>query len=779
MSPEENQNNPLNKWIEFYKSQGLSTDKTREELIKKGFKKKDVFRSLPLIKEYFQTKKTIFFLDIILLLFGLISLSSIFIDEIYELLLMDLGIGTGILFFLLVPIYCIFLFILSFIMKDKSNRKHSIYFLIFFISFIIITILSRLFSEHAFLILGIIILTYYILKYKLFYHLPSLLYSKRFLIISGIILVLILTIIGLIFGFLYWHSSFIDNTDIKIYNYKSKNAPMSVANNHCESIIHIPFLTSYTHPSFQDYRISLKEYCYTQVATNYKSNAPCFKITNKVFKGLCTSIVATSTRNSTLCLQVEHTGINKICLLMNDITFLGIALNEISKNNTVEGLNWCNKMQSTNAFCYPAYINKEFKLGKHIDQSICANIYLNEDFFDFGGIDIPDNEIIDAEKTAKDFKEKYVEIKSACPQLIVNLKANNISSGEEKGTCESIKDSISKDNCYNNQAFTSNDTLLCNKITSINIKDSCFLSIIEKTKNTSLCNEISNSEQRRECNSHTERKVRSKEECDKIPQINSRDMCYMQLLNNNTTYNQDSCDLFTSEKFKQSCIFRYIVLRNNSAECISLHDSNLQYKCYLAIAENTRNLKICEMIVGLSGKNHCIASVNDLLMQEISANDFGVKECNILSGRFKDDCLLEVAIKSLDNSICKNITYYDTKKECIINISLISKDPFVCDDLGSHDSRGQCKLEIAIATKDIQICEMISNQFSRVDCITNVAIAKNDLALCDTFEDGLNKEVWVHSCYRNFATTTLNESLCALVDEQECINEIKIRKALQ
>jgi len=207
--------------------------------------------------------------------------------------------------------------------------------------------------------------------------------SKPFKIPAILIIIVVLLLVGSIFGFVSWHSSYPESVNEKTYGFAQNNVPLARAYNYCDSRIDIPFITSFKHPSFQEYRTSIKDLCYFDVAYHYQSEESCAKLDHSYIQDLCISTVATSLKDSEICKKVESESVRTICILSNDLYYMSISIKEIRDNSIANGLKTCESMVSSNAVCYQEYLSQAINRGENVDIARCQNIFYDEDFFSF------------------------------------------------------------------------------------------------------------------------------------------------------------------------------------------------------------------------------------------------------------------------------------------------------------------------------------------------------------------------------------------------------------
>lgn len=84
----------------------------------------------------------------------------------------------------------------------------------------------------------------------------------------------------------------------------------------------------------------------------------------------------------------------------------------------------------------------------------------------------------------------------------------------------------------------------------------------------------------------------------------------------------------------------------------------------------------------------------------------------------KNECILSVAIKKGDASICEKKVEEAVRENCYKGVAITKKDPNLCEKINNIENRDWCYAGVAIRTKKLDICEKISNQDIKKFCDT-------------------------------------------------------------
>ncbi|MBU0979860.1 MAG: hypothetical protein KJ709_03570 [Nanoarchaeota archaeon] len=154
---------------------------------------------------------------------------------------------------------------------------------------------------------------------------------------------------------------------------------------------------------------------------------------------------------------------------------------------------------------------------------------------------------------------------------------------------------------------------------------------------------------------------------------------------------------------------------------------------------------------------------------------------------FKDECVIRIAERSNQTSICEEHLESESRDFCYAAIAYRRRDIYLCDELiVSEDVKDFCRLKLdrynpdwcsdetnmyliehhaaanwqdhcyddaAKNRHDEEICRYIMNEPSRERCITFIT---DPISLCE-----------IDDCYYNLAQSTGNDSICLEIDDEE------------
>lgn len=132
----------------------------------------------------------------------------------------------------------------------------------------------------------------------------------------------------------------------------------------------------------------------------------------------------------------------------------------------------------------------------------------------------------------------------------------------------------------------------------------------------------------------------------------------------------------------------------------------------------------------------------------------------------RNSCLIEVAKKKKDESICGNITTgfrdpMENLKDCYFAVGKnLDNNPSLCGQSRDVKTKEECYLSLAGSLKRVSLCDEIKDSVKKNECLKVAAVSTKEGNLCDKVENNLKV-----SCYIDIAETTRNESFCNKITE--------------
>lgn len=242
--------------------------------------------------------------------------------------------------------------------------------------------------------------------------------------------------------------------------------------------------------------------------------------------------------------------------------------------------------------------------------------------------------------------------------------------------------------------------------------------------------------------------------------------CYIQIAE--TLKDDAICQKISENSKNQECYLKVAVVRQDPSACENILDRNSgSYSaCIREIAYTTLDRSLCVKIQTPYMRSECY----DRIAKEIPSIDF----CNSLQGNWKANCLIYLASKNNDRSLCKLVV--EARQECVDG--LCPSKSFPVDPSGTPlfqvpEEDLQCLREIAKATQNLSICYEFNNNLDRDGCIFDVLSEQKNYGLCDQLN-----EYFTISCYSNYAAQKADVEICkdylAGAFVEECIKNVAV-----
>ncbi|MFA6077076.1 MAG: hypothetical protein WC735_03295 [Candidatus Paceibacterota bacterium] len=173
-------------------------------------------------------------------------------------------------------------------------------------------------------------------------------------------------------------------------------------------------------------------------------------------------------------------------------------------------------------------------------------------------------------------------------------------------------------------------------------------------------------------------------------------------------------------------------------------------------------------------KNLPFAEYNYCLYKA-AVQENNIEICNTTSTNgTKYSCITNFAKEKEDLNACNGLPEFDNQV-CIMGIAVKIKDLSLCKTLKSDDYRFSCETQIqkksAIESGDEQACENIVGLSSKDLCYVGIAIKKGDAGICEK----VVAQVYITSCYMQIAKNKNDSQICNLIksepDKEYCFKE--------
>lgn len=143
---------------------------------------------------------------------------------------------------------------------------------------------------------------------------------------------------------------------------------------------------------------------------------------------------------------------------------------------------------------------------------------------------------------------------------------------------------------------------------------------------------------------------------------------------------------------------------------------------------------------------------------------------SVQGGSLEDFCIIGIAAKHKDTSICEEVVR-DQRLTCYTIVAETKSDPDTCKEAESQAD--QCYSQYATDKKDGEICGKITDVSFKDSCYNNLAGQLSDATLCEQIKNISTKD----SCYFNMAMRLADTSYCSKItsesQKQNCLQNIQ------
>ncbi len=305
------------------------------------------------------------------------------------------------------------------------------------------------------------------------------------------------------------------------------------------------------------------------------------------------------------------------------------------------------------------------------------------------------------------------------------------------------------------------ENLTIQDCTSRSFSDSqeCFLQFGQERKNVKLCDQILYASGKAKCQIGVAVGKRDKGLClhtFNADDSSNRDSCLEQVA---IALADPSVCQDATQNFRQSCIFNVATKSKLPDACQTIKDSNAAGNCLATVAKALGEANLCNQLKAGSLQESCYYNIA-IDKSEPTICGYLPESGNIYS---KGSCYSDIADKTNNGEICKQITDPLFHDDCLTKLSVNSKNPELCTFIKNPDLELGCIKTAAYKLGDISIC----NEALKVlgsglvdDCISNYAASKKDQSLCDKIQDVSIEE----GCYRFFVYYIVSETFTEFTD---------------
>jgi len=334
-----------------------------------------------------------------------------------------------------------------------------------------------------------------------------------------------------------------------------------------------------------------------------------------------------------------------------------------------------------------------------------------------------------------------------------------------KTPCDSISDSLERDNCIYNMAkenmYRTKNISLCALFNNTLKQRDCIRSFAVALEDPSLCYLSNDSSEWTNCVYAVVDYSFYKDFCVSIDDLSQRYDC---MIIRASRFDNASICLSITDSTKRDLCFDPIARKHrNTSLCSLASDSLVRDSCIYYIALGLYNSSQCALISNLSMRDECLfytgpisghapANGSDCSIQN-ALNKEDPAECNCLANDhyLRDRCLYTLGIALVDEDTCYNVSYkedyvrFAERGDCLITVD---KSNFsACLNISRPEPRTKCIRTKADESGNLSFCNFITEPSGREDCISGIAISKGNESPCFS----LNQSKYLEECFHRIA----------------------------
>lgn len=267
----------------------------------------------------------------------------------------------------------------------------------------------------------------------------------------------------------------------------------------------------------------------------------------------------------------------------------------------------------------------------------------------------------------------------------------------------------------------------CYKLSDINrTKDFCITNIAVGKKDASICdNNALSSEYKYECRTQVFAKL---DKCLDLIPLALQATCFFYMAEQQK--NVGICDRIKEigkngwEDFRDSCYLNYYGISNATG----------------FTKEKNNDPAICEKLLARDGRNTCYYNMADA-RDDDSFCDKYVAESKGEKGS-KDNCYFKIAVKKNNEELCGKINdYVYTQQRCYYDIAKNKPDASLCDKIPTEQTVRERLIEECLKDGGAEVtCSQISGNSIKRQCYYDLAEKQKDKSICEKLTDKYEKE---------------------------------------
>lgn len=165
-----------------------------------------------------------------------------------------------------------------------------------------------------------------------------------------------------------------------------------------------------------------------------------------------------------------------------------------------------------------------------------------------------------------------------------------------------------------------------------------------------------------------------------------------------------------------------------SYACNNIEDINLREECYIDVAKESLDETICDNIESNRTRSFCYKE------SAVSKGDIKVCDKIIDDSFWWNTCYIEVAKKTLDPHPCYQVSPLEDKDECLKEVIVNKGDAKLCLDISKSGDEPGCILEIAKDKGDYTLCDLNTRSIDENTCYYRMAKYLNNSLICSNID---------------------------------------------
>jgi hypothetical protein len=129
-----------------------------------------------------------------------------------------------------------------------------------------------------------------------------------------------------------------------------------------------------------------------------------------------------------------------------------------------------------------------------------------------------------------------------------------------------------------------------------------------------------------------------------------------------------------------------------------------------------KGIQYCNSVISQQGRYGCISN--------LAADTHNASLCGFLNGSAMDQCYVSIAVNSTDPRICNKIVSSNVSSECFYFFANYTRNLTMCGDIKNTALRNSCAYGITLKKGDLSGCGAIDNITESAECYNTIYLDK-------------------------------------------------------